>query len=83
MTTQDRKAPLPEPAATDAAIQEAEAEFSQTGQLYDAREALAALRANYSGQPASPDFSLKSSEYQVDTPAEGCYDKTRGAVDRG
>lgn len=38
-----------EASAMDAAISEAEAEFQQTGQLYDAREALASLRRKHLG----------------------------------
>lgn len=38
-----------ETSAMDAAISEAEAEFQQTGQLYDAREALASLRRKHLG----------------------------------
>ena len=38
-----------ETAETDAAIAEAEAEFQQDGQLFDAREALAALRRKHFG----------------------------------
>lgn len=40
---------LLETSATDAAIAEAEAEFSQSGKLYDAREELRALRRKYLG----------------------------------
>lgn len=35
--------------ATDAAIAEAEAEYAQTGQLYDAKEALSSLRRKHFG----------------------------------
>ena len=38
-----------EDAAIDAAIAEAEADFEQNGQLYDAREAFASLRKKYFG----------------------------------
>ena len=38
-----------EPAAADAAISEAETEFRQNGQLYDAREALSSLRRKHFG----------------------------------
>ncbi len=38
-----------ETAETDTAIAEAEAEFQQDGQLFDAREALAALRRKHFG----------------------------------
>ena len=40
---------LLETAATDAAIAEAEAEFLESGKLYDAREELRALRRKYLG----------------------------------
>ena len=40
---------LLETAATDVAIAEAEAEFSESGKLYDAREELRALRRKYLG----------------------------------
>ncbi len=40
---------LIENAATDAAIAEAEAEFSENGKLFDAREELKALRKKYLG----------------------------------
>ena len=40
---------LLETAATDAAITEAEAEFAESGKLYDAREELRALRRKYLG----------------------------------
>ena len=46
METYDK---LLETAATDAAIAEAEAEFSESGKLYDAREELRALRRKYLG----------------------------------
>ena len=39
----------PETAAADAAISEAETEFRQNGQLYDAREALSSLRRKHFG----------------------------------
>ena len=38
-----------ETAAADAAISEAETEFRQNGQLYDAREALSSLRRKHFG----------------------------------
>ena len=38
-----------ESAATDAAISEAESELERNGQLYDAREALSALRRKHFG----------------------------------
>ena len=38
-----------ETAETDVAIAEAEAEFEQDGQLYDAKETLAALRRKHFG----------------------------------
>lgn len=38
-----------ESTATDAAIAEAEAEYAQTGQLYDAKEALSSLRRKHFG----------------------------------
>ncbi len=38
-----------ETAATDAAIAEAEAEYARDGKLYDAKEALAALRKKHFG----------------------------------
>ena len=40
---------LMESAATDAAIREAEEEFSQNGKLFDARAELSALRKKYLG----------------------------------
>ena len=40
---------LLETAATDAVIAEAEAEFAESGTLYDAREELRALRRKYLG----------------------------------
>lgn len=40
---------MTETALVDAAISEAEAEFRQNGQLYDAREALASLRRKHFG----------------------------------
>ena len=40
---------MTETAAVDAAISEAEAEFRQNGQLYDAREALSSLRRKHFG----------------------------------
>ena len=40
---------LLETAAADAAIAEAEAEFSESGKLYDAREELRALRRKHLG----------------------------------
>ena len=38
-----------ETAAADAAITQAEAEYAQSGQLYDARETLASLRRKHFG----------------------------------
>ncbi len=38
-----------EATATDAAIAEAEAEYAQSGQLYDAKEALSSLRRKHFG----------------------------------
>ena len=40
---------MTDPAAADAAISEAETEFRQNGQLYDAREALSSLRRKHFG----------------------------------
>ena len=40
---------MTETAAADAAISEAETEFRQNGQLYDAREALSSLRRKHFG----------------------------------
>lgn len=40
---------MTETAAVDAAISEAEAEFRQNGQLYDAKEALSSLRRKHFG----------------------------------
>ena len=40
---------LLEPAATDAAITEAEAEYAESGKPYDAREELRALRKKHLG----------------------------------
>lgn len=40
---------MTETALVDAAISEAEAEFRQNGQLYDAREALSSLRRKHFG----------------------------------
>ena len=40
---------MTETAAVDAAISQAEAEYAQTGQLYDAHEALSSLRRKHFG----------------------------------